>query len=157
MSRSSSSRRAESAPPRRIRVLLVDDSALTLAALANLLPNLFPVEIVGQAASGEEALALAGELNLDLVITDLEMPGLSGFAVCQLLRAQHPNLRSIIISVHAGAILREASLRSGADAFIPKVCLADELAQYLSDRFPPAEVIEEPSQPILGQHSHEQR
>ncbi len=120
---------------RRIRVLLVDDSPPTLTALSQFLPQLFPLQIAGRAESGRDALELADQLQPDLVVTDLQMPELGGLELVKLLRAKYPAMKSIVISVYDRPALYEASVQGGADAFIPKERLADELAHQLNRLF----------------------
>jgi len=122
-------------PSHGIRVLLVDDSAATRRALSQWLVQSFPIHIAGQAENGGEALALAGQLDPDLCITDLFMPVMDGFRLVKLLRQRHPTVRSIVISVHDVPALHQACVESGADAFIPKQRLADELPGQLTRLF----------------------
>jgi DNA-binding NarL/FixJ family response regulator len=136
MGRLLSSGGAEPDQSRRIRVLLVDDSAATLAALSQVLVQLFPIQIVGQAENGQDALALAEQLDPDLCIADFQMPGLDGLQLVRLLREKHPDVRSIVISVHDRPALYAASLEAGAAAFITKQNLADQLPAHLNRLFP---------------------
>ncbi len=136
MSDHQSQSRSTCVPARKIRVVLVDDSALSRRALVSLLVPPFHVQIAGQAEDGLKGFALAAELRPDLVITDLNMPGLAGFQLAELLRHNYPAMRSIIISAQDGPALRAASLHHGADAFIPKQRLAHELPSLLTRLFP---------------------
>jgi len=97
----------------------------------------FPrIQIAGQAGDGLDGLALAARVQPDLVITDLQMPGLDGFRLVQLLRRTYPAIRSIITSDYDSPTCHAASLRHGADAFISKRCLLNEFAQQLNRLFP---------------------
>lgn len=127
---------AKSAAARKIRVVLVDDSALFRAVLIRLLESCSHVQIAGQAQDGLDGFALASRLQPDLVITDLQMPGRDGLELVELLRQSYPAMRSIITSSHEGPICHAASLQHGADAFIIKRCLFDELPRLLSLLFP---------------------
>jgi DNA-binding NarL/FixJ family response regulator len=127
---------AESALARKIRVVLVDDSALAMTFLVHVMETFPRVQIAGQAEDGLDGFALAARLMPDLVITDLQMPGRDGFQLVALLRQTHPTMRSIITSVQEGPTLHAASLQHGADAFISKRCLLDELPNQLDRLFP---------------------
>jgi DNA-binding NarL/FixJ family response regulator len=166
MRKHSSRLEAGSAPVRKIRVVLVDDSPLVRASLGRLLRGFLPLQIAGQAENGLHGFTLAAQLQPDLVITDLHMPGLAGFQLVELLRYNYPAMRSIItspqepsfagfqlvellrqnypamksiiISAHDGPTLRAASLQHGADAFITKQRLPEELPALLARLFPNA-------------------
>ena len=126
------------APDARINVVLVDDSAPARTMLARLLAPYLQVRIAGQAENGPEGFALASRLRPDLVITDLQMPGLNGLELVQQLRHQYPAMRSLITSVYDSPTCQAASLRHGADAFISKRRLAEEFPRVLSSLFPDA-------------------
>jgi len=127
---------AGSRPDGEIRVVLVDDSAPARTMLARLLAPYFQIRIAGQAENGSDGLALAASLRPDLVITDLQMPGLNGLQLVELLRQRYPAMRSLITSVNDGPICRAVSLKHGADAFISKPRLLEEFPHLLTRLFP---------------------
>ena len=143
MSQTLSASPAGSATGRGINLVLVDDSPLVLSSLAHLLRRSLPLQIAAQAENGLEGFALAAELQPDLVIADVRMPGLGGLQFVKLLRYHYPAIRSILTSTHDGATLRAACLRHGADAFITKQRLPDELPPLLKRLF-----LETPKSPI---------
>ncbi len=132
--------RTVAAPPplREIRVIIIDDSAMARTSLARLLQTRFALRIVGQAEDGLNGLALVERLEPDLVVTDLHMPGLDGLQLVELLRQKFPAIRSIITSDHDGPVVQAISRRQGADAFITKQHLAEELPCLLRRLFPGA-------------------
>ena len=127
---------ARSASARKIRVVLVDDSALSMTFLIHVLETFPRVQIAGQAEDGLDGFALTARLQPDLVITDLQMPGLDGSQLVKLLRQTYPAIRLIITSAHDGPLCHAASLQHGADAFISKRCLFDEFPHHLNRLFP---------------------
>jgi DNA-binding NarL/FixJ family response regulator len=127
---------AASASGRKIRVVVVDDSAVGMAFLGHVLETFPRVQIVGQAHDGLEGFALAARLQPDLVLTDLHMPGRDGFQLVKLLRQKYPAIRSIITSAHDGPACHAACLEHGADAFISKGRLFEEFSSLLSLLFP---------------------
>jgi DNA-binding NarL/FixJ family response regulator len=144
MSNDSSRLGVGSPPDPKISVVLVDDSAPARTMLARLLAPYLHIRIAGQAENGAEGLALASRLQPDLVITDLQMPGLNGLQLVELLRRDYPRMHSLITSVYDSATCHAASLRHGADAFIGKRRLHEEFPGLLERLFPDA------AQPATG-------
>lgn len=104
----------------KVKVLLVDDSSIFLNTARDLLASVPCVASIDCASSGPEALAQVGHVNPDLVLTDLMMPGMSGFELMRKMRVRALPPRIMGVSLHDGAEFRTAALRSGADGFIPK-------------------------------------
>jgi DNA-binding NarL/FixJ family response regulator len=103
-----------------IRVLIVDDDAPFLHSLEALLTGEPGLEIVGIAASGEEALAAAARAEPNMAVIDLLMPRMSGIECAQLLQERYPKLRVILIS---GSIFEEKRAHPderGTDAYLEK-------------------------------------
>ncbi len=105
---------------RRVRVLLVDDMPQVLRDLRQLLELTGLVEIVAEASDGLEAVHLTGELSPEAVIMDLEMPGLDGYAATDRIKRLAPDVRVIVLSVHAGPEEMERARDAGADGFVVK-------------------------------------
>ena len=110
-----------------IRVLLADDHALVRAGMRSLLAAMAGVQVVGEAASGEDALALAGRERPDVVLMDIAMKGISGLEAAARMRAQHPQVRVIILSMHAGEEYVLQALRAGAVGYLLKDAATGEL------------------------------
>src|SRR5687767_9874765 len=111
-----------------IRVLVVDDHAAvrsTLVAYLGVEPEL---EVVGEAADGQQALDIASRLKPDLVLMDVRMPVVDGIEATRRLKASRPKTRVVLMSGHAEDDLREAGLDAGATAFLLKGIRAHELA-----------------------------
>ena len=106
--------------PHSIRVLIVDDFDRVRSELRSLLELTGSVMVVGEAADGQEAVRLAAELNPDVILMDLEMPGVNGFEATRQIKSQFPALRVVILSVHARLKEQEAARIAGADEFIVK-------------------------------------
>jgi len=105
---------------RKLNVLLVDDNPQFLKAARNLVAALPGVAYTACASSGTEALARAGQSRPDLVLTDIVMPGMSGFEVIRKLRASDAPPRLVAVTLHESAEYRAAAQRSGADGLVPK-------------------------------------
>ena len=110
-----------------IRVLLVDDQAVVRRALRvrfHLEPDL---EVVGEASTGTEALALAQTLTPDVVLMDLAMPQMDGIEATAALRRMVPQSAVVILSIHDDAQTRGRAQAAGAVAFVEKRGATDSL------------------------------
>ena len=103
-----------------IRILLVDDSIKFLDNIAGFLAEFKDLVVVGTAQNGNDALSLAANLQPDVVLLDVNMPGLSGIETTPHLRRILPEAGIIILSFHNSDAYKETALIAGADDFIPK-------------------------------------
>jgi DNA-binding NarL/FixJ family response regulator len=110
-----------------IQVVLADDHALVRAGIRALLERSDRVEVVGEAGDGQEALNLIKELQPDVVLLDLTMPGLSGFEVLKETSQNFPNVNMIVLSVHDSEEYAYHALQSGAVGYLPKSAASTEL------------------------------
>jgi DNA-binding NarL/FixJ family response regulator len=110
-----------------IRVLLADDHTLVRAGISALLERMERVEIVGEAPDGHSAMKLIQELAPDVVLLDLQMPGLSGFEVLQQTTEKSPHVKVIVLSVHDTQEYALRALSSGAVGYLPKSAASSEL------------------------------
>jgi DNA-binding NarL/FixJ family response regulator len=110
-----------------ISVLLVDDNPAFLHISTRFLQKHDDTVVVGTAGGGEEALALAQDLQPDIVVIDLAMPGLSGLETIPRLRAMLPEVGIIALTVLDTNSYRQAALEAGANDFIPKASLDTDL------------------------------
>lgn len=104
----------------RMRVLVVDDMPQVRQGLCQFLELAGGMVIVGQAANGQEAVRLAAELTPDVIVMDLEMPGMDGFEAARRIKKQKCAPRIVILSVHASPEDQQSARLAGADAFIMK-------------------------------------
>ena len=114
-----------------IRVLIAEDQALVLGALAALLEIEPDIEVVGRATNGAEALRLATVLQPDVVVTDIEMPELTGLELAQALRESRHRARVVIVTTFARPGYLRRALESGASGYLLKDARAEDLAQAL--------------------------
>ena len=105
---------------RKLNVLLVDDNPLFLKTARDLIAGLPHVERIECANSGAEALVQAGLSRPDLVLTDIMMPEMSGFAVIRALRALDQPPQVVAVTLHGSPEYRAAARRTGADDCISK-------------------------------------
>lgn len=112
-----------------IRILLVDDHRLFCSGLRLLLKRYSDFEVVAEAADGIEGLKRARELRPDVVLLDLNMPGLSGLEALQILSQDLPECKVIILTVSEDGEELAQALRSGACGYLLKNMDADALVQ----------------------------
>jgi len=110
-----------------IRILIADDHGLMRAGLHAMLEDESDVEVVGEAASGEEVLHLAGELRPDIVLLDINMPGIDGIETTRRLRISYPQTRVLILTVYAEESLLREAIQAGASGYIIKRAAEEEL------------------------------
>jgi two-component system response regulator DesR len=111
-----------------IRVVIAEDQAMVLGALAALLEIERDIEVVGRAHDGEEAAAICRELKPDVLLTDIEMPRLTGLELAAIVRREQLPTRVIILTTFArGGYLRRA-LEVGASGYLLKDTPAEQLA-----------------------------
>jgi DNA-binding NarL/FixJ family response regulator len=113
------------------RTLVVDDHPLTRAALVGLLEQHdFPV--VAEAGDGEEAIERARELQPDIVLLDLTMPGLGGLAALPRLRAASPGSEVVVLTASATEENLLAAIRAGAAGYLLKTEPPERIAEFLA-------------------------
>jgi two-component system response regulator DesR len=114
-----------------IDILLADDENLVRSALAALLNLEDDLRVVAQAASGDEALALARLHHPDVAVLDLQMPGLDGIALTEALGRDVPGCAAVIVTSHGRPGHLKRALAAGARGFLPKTVDAHVLAEVV--------------------------
>jgi len=112
-----------------IRVLVVDDHAVVREGLRSFLDLQDGIEVVGEAADGEEAVAAASRLDPDVVLMDLVMPRLAGVAAMRLLRDRVPGARVIVLTSFLDDEKLLPALRAGAAGYLLKNAQPEELVR----------------------------
>jgi DNA-binding NarL/FixJ family response regulator len=119
------------APARKVSVLLADDHPLILDGIRSALSEVDDIDVVGAASSGREALALARRKSPDVLLLDLRMPDLDGFACLREVRRLSPRTRVIVLSATTDRREIRAALRLGAAAFVLKSVNSADLASAI--------------------------
>ena len=115
----------------RIRVLLVDDHALVRNGLSSVLRYHTELQVVGEAADGQEAVALAAALKPDVVVMDVNMPRMDGVEASKRIKRELPSTVVIGLSMHEGGEHESAMRESGAVAYLTKDSAADRLIETI--------------------------
>jgi DNA-binding NarL/FixJ family response regulator len=102
------------------RVVLVDDHELVRAGLRKLLAGVRQVEVIGEASGGREALALCRQLQPDLVLMDLHMGNMDGFAVTRALREAGLTTSVLMFTMYQGALYMDEARRAGVAGYLVK-------------------------------------
>jgi two-component system, NarL family, response regulator LiaR len=116
---------------RPIRVMIVDDHDMLREGLNAFFKSFDDLKVVGEAASGEEAVRLCHELEPDVVLMDLAMPEMDGNTAIQLIHAQQPQVRIIVLSSFSETRQVKAALQNGATSYLLKNISASKLAEAI--------------------------
>jgi DNA-binding NarL/FixJ family response regulator len=112
-------------------ILIVDDHAAVRSALCDGIQACLPDSRCLEATSGEEAVRSAAASAPDIVLMDIEMPGMNGIEATRLIRAGHPAAHIVVLSVHDEPNYRTDARAAGADAFVSKRNVHNELIALL--------------------------
>jgi DNA-binding NarL/FixJ family response regulator len=103
-----------------LRILIADDHPLVRSGLRALLAAAEDVEVVGEAATGEEAVALAASLQPEVIVMDLRMPGINGIEATRRIVQAHPQIRILVVTLFEDDDSVFAALRAGARGYLLK-------------------------------------
>src|SRR5574341_1705638 len=118
-----------------IRVMIVDDHEMVRSGLAVFLETCDDILMVGEAASGEEALRLCGEVHPDILIMDLVMPGMNGIEATRVIRERFPHIQIIALTSFKEEELVHSALQAGAISYLLKNVSIDELATAIRNAY----------------------
>lgn len=113
-----------------MRVLLADDHTLLREGLRRSLEDA-GVEVVGEAADGEQAVRLAAESRPDVVLMDVSMPRMGGVEATRAIRERMPDVEVVILTMHADASVVNDAVRAGAAGYLVKDCTTDDIVSLL--------------------------
>lgn len=115
----------------RINVLVLDDHAILRSGLVLLLEKEEDISCAGAFGTAEEGLRAVGRLKPDVVIMDLEMPGMGGIAGVSVLREGHPGIRALVLSMHDEADEVRRAFEAGAAGYVLKTAADEELVRAI--------------------------
>jgi two-component system invasion response regulator UvrY len=112
-----------------IKVLLTDDHEVVRAGYARLLESTPDIDVIAEASSGEEACSEYLNHRPDVLIMDLNMPGIGGLEACRKILARDPKARILVFSVHENEVMLERALDVGIKGYISKRSASQEMIQ----------------------------
>ncbi len=116
------------------RVLIVDDQEPFRSAARLVIELTDGFEVAGEAMSGEESLAMVEQLKPDLVLMDINLPGIDGIEATRRIAADHPNIGVLVMSTYEASEYEPRALEAGALAFIGKSDFSPEALQSARPR-----------------------
>ncbi|MDC9719844.1 MAG: response regulator transcription factor [Gammaproteobacteria bacterium] len=114
-----------------ISVVLVDDHEIVRVGFGRLIETTNDIKVIGEASSGEEAYQLVQNLNPDIIIMDINMPGIGGLEAIIRIRRRNPKAKIIALTVHETEPFPTRVLDAGAKAYLSKRCVPQELIQAI--------------------------
>ena len=130
-SRPATAAKPAAAGPKTIRVLLADDHPVVRQGIGSCLEKLPNLTIVAHAADGRDVLRKAKEFSPDIVLMDIDMPGMSGLTATEILRRENPAIKVLILSMHNHSEYVLRILQSGARGYVLKHASAEELVRAI--------------------------
>ena len=115
-----------------IRVLLADDHDILRQGLKMLLGLQQEIQVVGEARTGRQAVAMSAELKPDVVVLDISMPDMDGLEACRLIRSQQPATQVLILTMHESEEYFLQALRMGAAGYLVKKAAPGDLQMAIN-------------------------
>lgn len=114
-----------------IRILLADDHALLRQGTAELLQHEADIDVVGQAEDGQQAVLLTRDLQPDIVVMDVRMPGMSGVEATRQIRKEFPHIQVLVLTAYDDDQYIFSLLQAGASGYLLKTAPANELTRSI--------------------------
>ena len=116
---------------KKINIILVDDHAVVRAGVRRLLEQEPLFDVIGEAESGEKAYQLFGELNPDVMLMDLSMPGMGGLEAIRRILMRDEKAKILVLSMHEDLSFANQALKLGAKGYLIKNTLGDDLVKAI--------------------------
>ena len=110
-----------------VRILIADDHGVLRAGLRAILEDEPDIEVVGEAADGDEAVHLAGVFKPDITLMDLGMPGIGGIEATRRIRGMFPDIQVLILTVYEDESLLQEAIKAGASGYVIKRAAEEDL------------------------------
>jgi DNA-binding NarL/FixJ family response regulator len=114
-----------------VRIVLADDHAIVREGLKRIVGDVQDFQVIGEAADGTEVMKAVRELEFDVLVLDLSMPGRSGMELIKLVKAEKPKLRILVLSMHQEMQYAVRAIKSGASGYLTKETAPAQLEQAI--------------------------
>lgn len=114
-----------------IKLLIVDDHLLVRSGLKRLLEEVAGFKVVGEASTGEDAIALSRQLSPDVVLMDITMPGIGGLEATRKLQRFNPDIKIVVITACGDLFFTERLLQAGASGYLTKDAPINEIVRAI--------------------------
>lgn len=114
-----------------IRIVMADDHAIVREGLKRIVGEVADLQVVGEAADGTEVMQRVRELDFDVLVLDLSMPGRSGMELIKLVKSEKPKLRILVLSMHQETQYAVRAIKSGASGYLTKESAPAQLEQAI--------------------------
>lgn len=114
-----------------IRIVIADDHAIVREGLKRIVSEVGDMEVAGEAGDGTQVMQRVRELEFDILLLDLSMPGRSGMELIKLVRAEKPKLRILVLSMHQELQYAVRAIKSGASGYLTKESAPSQLEQAI--------------------------
>ena len=118
-----------------IKVLLVDDHELVRTGIRRLMDDIVGLEVVGEVDTGEAAIDFVNAGHVDVILMDLNMPGIGGLEATRRLINKHKHLKIIVVTVHDSEPFPQQLFKAGAMGYLTKGCNIDEIVHAIKEVF----------------------
>lgn len=116
-----------------LRILLVDDHTMLLEGINNLLENQHDIKVVAKVPNAENAIQQLKTTKVDLIVTDLHMPGMDGVALFNHVKTNYPSIKTIVLSMHDEVHIVKDLLRAGVNGYVLKKDTHTELLKAIDE------------------------
>jgi DNA-binding NarL/FixJ family response regulator len=116
-----------------LRILLVDDHTMLLEGINNLLANQHDIKVVAKVSNAESAIQQLKTTKVDLIVTDLHMPGMDGVALFNHVKTNYPSIKTIVLSMHDEVHIVKDLLRAGVNGYVLKKDTHTELLKAIDE------------------------
>ena len=113
------------------RVLIVDDHAFIRRGVQSILQSFPEWELCGEAGNGNEAIVLADELQPEVILMDVTMPGINGIEATRIIRNAHPEMKIVLLTLHESPEILRNGFRAGARGYLLKADAEQDLLKAL--------------------------